>query len=142
MASSLLLRAGACRHGDRCSRLHNRPTISPTLLMQNMYQNPALNAPPGADGLPIPVDPRKSQEHFEVCAVVSVRRGGSMPAVKPAAYLRGMWAPCMPSVNLQTWTRSAVSIRSWFRLCWAGKSQSLCPNLSDALSDLVWQDSD
>ncbi|KAK9807362.1 hypothetical protein WJX73_006319 [Symbiochloris irregularis] len=56
---------GACRHGDRCSRLHNRPTISPTLLMQNMYQNPALNAPPGPDGLPIPVDPRKSQEHFE-----------------------------------------------------------------------------
>lgn len=56
----------ACRHGDRCSRLHNRPTISPTLLMQNMYQNPALNAPPGPDGLPMPVDPRKSQEHFEV----------------------------------------------------------------------------
>ncbi|CBI40781.3 unnamed protein product, partial [Vitis vinifera] len=29
---------GACRHGDRCSRLHNRPTISPTLLLSNMYQ--------------------------------------------------------------------------------------------------------
>jgi splicing factor U2AF subunit len=56
---------GACRHGDRCSRIHNRPTISPTLLMQNMYQNPALNAPMGPDGLPIPVDPRASQEHFE-----------------------------------------------------------------------------
>ncbi|KAK9868560.1 hypothetical protein WJX84_010682 [Apatococcus fuscideae] len=56
---------GACRHGDRCSRLHNRPTISPTLLLQNMYQNPALNAPPGPDGLPMPVDPRESQEHFE-----------------------------------------------------------------------------
>jgi splicing factor U2AF subunit len=27
---------GACRHGDRCSRLHNRPTISPTLLLHNM----------------------------------------------------------------------------------------------------------
>eukprot|EP00884_Botryococcus_braunii_P012973 jgi/Botrbrau1/21677/Bobra.43_1s0074.1 len=56
---------GACRHGDRCSRLHNRPTISPTLLLPNMYQNPALNAPPGPDGLPIAIDPRKSQEHFE-----------------------------------------------------------------------------
>ncbi|KAK1259023.1 Splicing factor U2af small subunit B [Acorus gramineus] len=31
---------GACRHGDRCSRLHNRPTISPTLLLSNMYQRP------------------------------------------------------------------------------------------------------
>ena len=66
VTEAVLLAAGACRHGDRCSRLHNRPTISPTLLMQNMYQNPALNAPPGPDGLPIPVDPRKSQEHFEV----------------------------------------------------------------------------
>ena len=33
--------------------------------MQNMYQNPALNAPIGADGLPTAVDPRESQEHFE-----------------------------------------------------------------------------
>ncbi|KAK2076277.1 hypothetical protein QBZ16_001209 [Prototheca wickerhamii] len=56
---------GACRHGDRCSRLHNRPTISPTLLLQNMYQNPVLNAPLGADGLPLPVDPKKVQEFFE-----------------------------------------------------------------------------
>lgn len=56
----------ACRHGDRCSRLHNRPTISPTLLLQNMYQNPILNAPLGPDGLPVPVDPKKVQEFFEV----------------------------------------------------------------------------
>ncbi|KAI3437796.1 hypothetical protein D9Q98_000243 [Chlorella vulgaris] len=56
---------GACRHGDRCSRLHNRPTISPTILLQNMYQNPILNAPLGNDGLPMPVDPKKVQEFFE-----------------------------------------------------------------------------
>lgn len=56
----------ACRHGDRCSRLHNKPTISQTMLLQNMYQNPVLNAPIGADGLPMPVDPEKVQEHYEV----------------------------------------------------------------------------
>ncbi|KAK9836330.1 hypothetical protein WJX81_006159 [Elliptochloris bilobata] len=56
---------GACRHGDRCSRLHNRPTISPTILMQNMYINPALTVPPGPDGMPPAIDPRESQEHFE-----------------------------------------------------------------------------
>eukprot|EP00210_Caulerpa_lentillifera_P000725 g702.t1 len=56
---------GACRHGDRCSRLHNKPTISQTLLLTNMYQNPALSAPPGPDGLPQSVDPKTSQEHFE-----------------------------------------------------------------------------
>jgi splicing factor U2AF subunit len=27
---------GACRHGDRCSRMHNRPTISQTMLLKNM----------------------------------------------------------------------------------------------------------
>ncbi|XP_050376125.1 splicing factor U2af small subunit B-like [Argentina anserina] len=48
---------GACRHGDRCSRLHNRPTISPTLLLSNMYQRPDMITPG--------VDPRKIQDHFE-----------------------------------------------------------------------------
>lgn len=31
---------GACRHGDKCSRLHNKPTVSQTLLIANMYPNP------------------------------------------------------------------------------------------------------
>lgn len=66
LSTSSVSSRSACRHGDRCSRLHNRPTISPTLLLPNLYQNPALNAPPGPDGLPMPVDARKSQEHFEV----------------------------------------------------------------------------
>lgn len=56
---------GACRHGDRCSRLHNRPTISQTILLQNMYQNPVLNAPPGPDGLPMPIDQDVAQQHYE-----------------------------------------------------------------------------
>jgi hypothetical protein len=30
----------ACRHGDRCSHLHNRPMISPMILLSNMYQRP------------------------------------------------------------------------------------------------------
>eukprot|EP00798_Chlamydomonas_sp_ICE-L_P019912 gene19912-26615_t len=56
---------GACRHGDRCSRLHNKPTISQTMLLQNMYQNPVINAPLGPDGLPMRVDERVAQEQFE-----------------------------------------------------------------------------
>ncbi|XWS46907.1 hypothetical protein CRYUN_Cryun14cG0108400 [Craigia yunnanensis] len=55
---------GACRHGDRCSRLHNRPTISPTLLLSNMYQRPDMITP-GVDTQGQPIDPRKIQEHFE-----------------------------------------------------------------------------
>ncbi len=34
--------------------------------MQNMYQNPVLNAPIGPDGLPLPVDPETVQDHYEV----------------------------------------------------------------------------
>lgn len=55
---------GACRHGDRCSRLHNRPTISPTLLLSNMYHRPDMITP-GVDAQGNPIDPRKIQDHFE-----------------------------------------------------------------------------
>eukprot|EP00249_Psilotum_nudum_P023769 c28979_g1_i1 orf=251-1156(+) len=55
---------GACRHGDRCSRLHNRPTISPTLLLSNMYLRPDMAAP-GTDLPGLNMDPRKVQQHFE-----------------------------------------------------------------------------
>lgn len=30
--------AGACRHGERCSRLHTKPNESKTLLFSNLYQ--------------------------------------------------------------------------------------------------------
>lgn len=56
---------GACRHGDRCSRLHNKPTTSLTLLLLNLYQNPLLSCSIGQDGLPIVLDPYGIQEHFE-----------------------------------------------------------------------------
>ncbi|KAK9723599.1 hypothetical protein RND81_05G011000 [Saponaria officinalis] len=55
---------GACRHGDRCSRLHNRPTISPTLLLSNMYQRPDMITP-GVDAQGQPISPRALQSHFE-----------------------------------------------------------------------------
>jgi splicing factor U2AF subunit len=31
---------GACRHGDRCSRIHHKPAFSQTLLVRHLYQNP------------------------------------------------------------------------------------------------------
>jgi len=33
---------GACRHGDKCERRHNKPTLSQTLLIVSMYQNPVV----------------------------------------------------------------------------------------------------
>ena len=35
------LKIGACRHGDRCSRKHIRPPFSQTILLPNVYHNPA-----------------------------------------------------------------------------------------------------
>ncbi|XP_047308374.1 splicing factor U2af small subunit B-like [Impatiens glandulifera] len=55
---------GACRHGDRCSRLHTKPSISPTLLLSNMYLRPDMITP-GVDALGQSIDPHKIQEHFE-----------------------------------------------------------------------------
>ncbi|KAF5747833.1 splicing factor U2af small subunit B-like [Tripterygium wilfordii] len=57
---------GACRHGDRCSRLHTKPTISPTLLLSNMYQRPDMLASGTIDPqAQTNLDPRKIQDHFE-----------------------------------------------------------------------------
>lgn len=41
---SFYFKIGACRHGDGCSRLHNKPTFSQTILMQNLFQNPATRS--------------------------------------------------------------------------------------------------
>jgi len=55
---------GACRHGDMCSRQHNRPTISETVLLRNMYQNPAANALQ-VDGSSLEMEDKEVQSHFE-----------------------------------------------------------------------------
>lgn len=48
---------GACRHGDRCSRTHLRPTFSQTLMIPHLYIPPQ----PDADGKPT----QDTEEHFE-----------------------------------------------------------------------------
>jgi len=37
---SFYFKIGACRHGQKCLRNHMRPTVSPTILMPNLYQSP------------------------------------------------------------------------------------------------------
>jgi splicing factor U2AF subunit len=44
---SFYLKIGACRHGDRCSRKHIKPQFSQTILLPNVYNNPA-HTPEGA----------------------------------------------------------------------------------------------
>ena len=35
---SFYFKIGACRHGDRCSRIHNKPTFSQTIVLQVVSQ--------------------------------------------------------------------------------------------------------
>jgi splicing factor U2AF subunit len=58
------LKMGACRHGDRCSRIHVRPVISQTLLLQNMYVPPQQSYD-AQTGQPVPQDEDDLQDHFE-----------------------------------------------------------------------------
>ncbi|CAL4067942.1 unnamed protein product [Meganyctiphanes norvegica] len=46
---SFYIKTGACRHSERCSRQHNKPQYSQTVVMQNMYVSPQ-NSAKSADG--------------------------------------------------------------------------------------------
>lgn len=35
---------GACRHSERCSRLHHKPAFSPTVLIKHLYRHPVRQA--------------------------------------------------------------------------------------------------
>jgi splicing factor U2AF subunit len=56
---------GACRHSDRCSRLHHKPAFSPTLLIKHLYRHPVriaeLQQAATGEGT---IDKEKSQEDF------------------------------------------------------------------------------
>jgi len=53
---------GACRHGNTCSRYHNRPTESQTILIMNMYQTPFNQYGPNSEPL---FNIKDSQRHFD-----------------------------------------------------------------------------
>ena len=60
---------GACRHGDRCSRIHHRPAFSQTVLLQHAYRHPVREAElraaaEGRDAAEVPVDGRRAREDF------------------------------------------------------------------------------
>ncbi|KAK6168513.1 splicing factor U2AF 35 kDa subunit isoform X2 [Patella vulgata] len=61
---SFYFKIGACRHGERCSRLHNKPTFSQTVLLLNLYLNPQ-NTALTADGSHIQMDEFEIQQHYD-----------------------------------------------------------------------------
>jgi len=62
---SFFFKTGACTHGERCSRMHNKPTFSQTVLLQNLYINPQ-NSAKTADGSHLAnVTDEEMQEHYD-----------------------------------------------------------------------------
>ena len=64
---SFYYKIGACRHGDRCSRVHNRPTFSQSVLIKNLYINPQ-NSSKSADGSHLnnlQFTEEEMQEHYD-----------------------------------------------------------------------------
>jgi splicing factor U2AF subunit len=56
---------GACRHGDKCSRTHNKPAFSQTLLIPHMYPNPIATPFVDTKGNQLEYNPQFLKEHFE-----------------------------------------------------------------------------
>jgi len=64
---SFYFKIGACRHGDRCSRIHNKPTFSQTIVLQNLYVNPQ-NSTKSADSSVFnmnQISDEEMQEHYD-----------------------------------------------------------------------------
>jgi splicing factor U2AF subunit len=56
---------GACRHGDRCSRLHNKPLFSQSVALLHMYQNPLAHLAALGGGAAGAEQERALQREFE-----------------------------------------------------------------------------
>lgn len=58
---------GACRHGTRCSRVHNKPLFSQTILLENLYQTPdQIRNSAKSQNLPDPQIPEEDiRNHFD-----------------------------------------------------------------------------
>ena len=56
---------GACRHGEKCIRIHNKPIISETILCKNLYENP-VSAISISEGQKVSQeDLKETVKHFE-----------------------------------------------------------------------------
>ena len=56
---------GACKHGDHCNRIHNKPNISQTIMFRHLYQNPPA-AISFAEGEKVSdEDLKEALKHFE-----------------------------------------------------------------------------
>lgn len=56
---SFYYKIGACRHGEKCTRKHIKPTFSTTVLLPNVYLNPTHDSQ-------CTLTPEQLQQHFDL----------------------------------------------------------------------------
>eukprot|EP00667_Euglena_gracilis_P018869 EG_transcript_20135 len=78
---------GACRHGDKCSRIHNRPVLSQTILIPHMYLNPIAAPMIDAEGNPVEYDKYMAQ-HISSPVTSSKRNLGFFFTVRGNVYVK------------------------------------------------------
>ena len=63
---SFYFKIGACRHGEKCSKVHNKPTFSQTVLLKNLYLNPLNTSHQSTERIFIDaMDEEQLQKHFD-----------------------------------------------------------------------------
>jgi len=63
---SFYFKIGACRHGEKCSKVHNKPTFSQTVLLKNLYLNPLNTSHQSAERPFIDqMSEEELQQHFD-----------------------------------------------------------------------------
>eukprot|EP01063_Lacrimia_lanifica_P024409 TRINITY_DN32321_c0_g1_i1.p2 TRINITY_DN32321_c0_g1~~TRINITY_DN32321_c0_g1_i1.p2 ORF type:complete len:279 (+),score=114.61 TRINITY_DN32321_c0_g1_i1:53-838(+) len=58
-------KTGACRHADKCTRAHNKPVISQTVMLPHMYLNPKALPLTDEHGQPMEYQKGYLRDHFE-----------------------------------------------------------------------------
>ena len=63
---SFYFKIGACRHGEKCSKVHNKPTFSQTVLLKNLYTNPLNTSHQSSDRAIVDsMNEEQLQKHFD-----------------------------------------------------------------------------
>ena len=62
---SFYFKIGACRHGEKCSKVHNKPTFSQTVLLKNLYANPLNSSQSSDKTLVDSMSEEQLQQHFD-----------------------------------------------------------------------------
>ncbi|XP_055992532.1 splicing factor U2AF 26 kDa subunit isoform X2 [Sorex fumeus] len=108
---SFYFKIGACRHGDRCSRLHNKPTFSQTIVLLNLYRNPQ-NTAQTADGSHCHVSDVEVQEHYDNFfeeVFTELQENSDVRRMRNGQWLNSITAGSMGRLCMRSCPRSLIS---------------------------------